>query len=77
LNNPWTGRGSCTSKIQWTGSIRIHDLGRRLCDHDPDDECEDSDAVGDNGRVGKGDRNHGQGTSTRGCDNNRNYHHWL
>jgi hypothetical protein len=50
-------------------SIRIHDLGRRLRDRDPDDHHKDGDAVGGNRQVGKGDRNHGQGTG-RG-DNNR------
>ncbi len=58
------------SKSQWLGSIRIHNLGRHLCDHDPDDERKDGDAVGGNKQVGKGDRDRGQGTG-RG-DNNCN-----
>jgi hypothetical protein len=57
------------SKSQWTGGIRIHDLGRHLCDRDSDDERKNGDAVGGNGRVGKGDYDRGQGTE-RG-DNNR------
>jgi hypothetical protein len=69
LNNPWTGQGSHASESQWTGSIRIHDLGRRLRDHDhdPDDEREDGDAVGGDGWAGKGDRDRGQGAK-RGDD---------
>ncbi len=53
LKNPWSNHGSCASESQWTGSIRIHDLGRCLCDRDPDDEREEDDAVGGNGRVGE------------------------
>ncbi len=71
LKNPWIGRGSRKSKSQWTGSIRIQIFSwRRLCDCDPDDEREDGDAVGGDRRVGKGDRDCGQGTG-RG-DNDRN-----
>jgi hypothetical protein len=67
LKNPWTGWGSCESKSQWMGSIRIHDLRRHLCDRNPDDEHKDGDSVGGNRWAGKEDPNHGQGTG-RGDD---------
>ncbi len=47
-------------------------LGRHLCDRDLDDECKDSDAVGGNGRVGKGDRDRGQSTGRGDDDRNNN-----
>ncbi len=72
LNNPWTGRGSCTSKIQWTGSIRIHDLGRRLHDRNPDDEHKEGDSVGGDGRLVKGDHDPGQGTKRGDNDHDDN-----
>jgi hypothetical protein len=65
LKNPWTGWGSCASKSQRMGSIRINFFfysGRCLRDRDPDDERKDGDAVSGNGRVGKGDCDRGQGT---------------
>jgi hypothetical protein len=52
------------------GSIRIHDLGSHLCDHNPDDEHKDGVALGGDRWVGEEDHNHGQ--SNRSGDNNHN-----
>jgi hypothetical protein len=56
------------------GSIHIHDLGRRLCDRDPDYERKDGDAVGDNGRVGKGACDRSKSTGRGGDDWDDNLH---